>query len=476
MNKNAYELKVIIADKDLETFNITGALSPEFSLINLSSSFAVEFILEYEKIDVLIINQGIGGLSDVLKRADKKKVRVFIIGKDLKLPLDINEIRRALLSEKESRQKNNNARSIIKSLKGLFGSKKPFHRYTRDFGTSLKERNFLLNPDDAAAVPGEKDLHGSCNQGLDGKPCEHKLAINSNYQSGPGHTTVNYHEENGKGQCVEKDCQAKPVQANFLQGSGVPNLFSGPAFKGRDKDMEIRTIKQKVIILARAKGGVGSTILSIYIGKILDRSGINTLLVDLNFSEGGGDLGYYLNIPKTPNIINFTDGYSKESLKNSIIKISKNLDIIQSPPTYELSKNIDLQDIYCLTDLAKKKYHLIIFDLSDRLDDLWLGVIDLADLLVMVSDQTYGSVGRLLEIDARYLYGELDKFLIINRFQDSNSWDLIQPQIKNFLHLKDFVILREETSLKGVIEFSGLAFPALDHFNILDQKILNLLT
>ena len=89
-----------------------------------------------------------------------------------------------------------------------------------------------------------------------------------------------------------------------------------------------------------------------------------------------------------PNILNFLNGYNREALENSIIKINNNLDILQAPPTFDQSKKIELQDLYCLTDIAKKKYHLIIFDLPNQLNDLWFGVIDLADLVILISDFT----------------------------------------------------------------------------------------
>ena len=108
--------------------------------------------------------------------------------------------------------------------------------------------------------------------------------------------------------------------------------------------------------------------------------------MDLNFSEGGGDISYYLNIPRSPNILNFLNGYSKEALDNSIIRINKNLHILQPPPTFDQSKKIELQDIYCITDIAKKRYHILIIDLPNHLGDLWLGAIDLADLLILISD------------------------------------------------------------------------------------------
>ncbi|GAG65082.1 unnamed protein product, partial [marine sediment metagenome] len=236
----------------------------------------------------------------------------------------------------------------------------------------------------------------------------------------------------------------------------------------------IKTIKQKIIILSKAKGGVGSTTISIFLGYMFDK--VKTLLVDLNFSEGGGDISYYLDIPRAPNILNFIDGYNRKSLENSVIRIKKNLDILQAPPTYEMSRKVDLQDIYCLADIAKKKYHLIIFDLPNRFDDLVLGVIDLADLLIMVSDHTLGSIARLIKMNNRFIYNDLEKILIVNKYSKANRLNLFENRIEQFFNLKDFLFLDESEILRGKSEFSDFDFNNLKSFNCLTEKVFDLLT
>ena len=56
MGKEIESLKVIIADTDLKTFEELKALSDQYNTVFLSSDFAVNFILEYEKIDAVLIS------------------------------------------------------------------------------------------------------------------------------------------------------------------------------------------------------------------------------------------------------------------------------------------------------------------------------------------------------------------------------------------------------------------------------------
>jgi len=141
-----------------------------------------------------------------------------------------------------------------------------------------------------------------------------------------------------------------------------------------------------------------------------------------------------------------------------------------------MSRKVDLQDIYCLADIAKKKYHLIIFDLPNRFDDLVLGVIDLADLLIMVSDHTLGSIGRLIKMNNRFIYNDLEKILIVNKYSKANRLNLFENQIEQFFNLKDFLFLDESEILRGKSEFSDFDFNNLKSFNCLTEKVFDLLT
>ncbi|MFZ3085425.1 MAG: hypothetical protein WA097_02130, partial [Candidatus Hydromicrobium sp.] len=276
---------------------------------------------------------------------------------------------------------------------------------------------------------------------------------------------------------IKKSSDDKGINNSCFHQKNSDMEFEKKIISVQKDDIEIkkiRTIKQKIIILSKAKGGVGSTTISIFLGYMFDK--VKTLLVDLNFSEGGGDISYYLDIPRAPNILNFIDGYNRNSLENSVIRIKKNLDILQAPPTYEMSRKVDLQDIYCLADIAKKKYHLIIFDLPNRFDDLVLGVIDLADLLIMVSDHTLGSIGRLIKMNNRFIYNDLEKILIVNKYSKANGLNLFENQIEQFFNLKDFLFLDESEILRGKSEFSDFDFNNLKSFNCLTEKVFDLLT
>jgi len=457
MDKETEILKVIIADTDLKTFEELKVLSDRFNTIFLSSDFAVNFILEYEKIDIVLISNKISNLNSIIERTNKKRIKVFIIGRDVKYPIDHKEVEKVLEIEQERKiaknEKNiplfkktlkqilNGKNKIFENRKlNLIGRKNKVLNINNGNIKKIEEKNIEKKNriNKVLKIPDQKDLYLSDIENIE-KPANHM---------------INNKNSNSKNTVLKKSISDNNGSEEFKQ-----------------KNMKI--IKQKVIVLAKAKGGVGSTTIGLFLSSILE--GLSILLVDLNFSEGGGDISYYLNIPKTPNIQNFLEGYSRESLDSSVIKFKENLYILQSPPTFEQSKKIELQDIYCLVDIAKKKYHIIIIDLPNQLSDMWLGVIDLADLLILISDLSIGSIGRLLKINNKYLYKGLEKLLVFNMYSKQNGFDLLHCHVNSFFDLKEYVVIKENNTLRKKTDFSNFDFGDKQNFFNLRNKVMELL-
>jgi len=394
--KHKKQFNIIFADRNIGTFNKIAEISKDFNIINLNSSFAVNFVTEYEKIDILIIDNSIGNLDKIKKKAKKKNIIVYQIGQDLRFPLDISE-----LKEKLNKEYTNYINST-KPKKSKISEFLPIFRFRP---SSLKNNR------------------------------KNKL-------------------ENEKIQLNNKD-----------------RKFCKEASFNKDKNLVVKAIKQRTIIFLKAKGGVGSTILSIYLGYYLRK--LKTLLIDLNFLEGGGDIGYYLCKPKYPNMVNFVSDYGNKRINESIINVNENLDLLQSPPTIELSKMIDLQDIYSLVDMAKRKYDILIFDLPNIINDLFLGVIDLADILVMITDHTIGSLARLVEINSKLDYEDLIKILVINKYNNLSEETI--ETFKNLLPIENTVKINYTDMLAQKTDYSDFNFGPLLLQHKLGKKIFELL-
>jgi MinD-like ATPase involved in chromosome partitioning or flagellar assembly len=439
LNEFEGRLNVIVADVDWGTFETVSQIKRDFNFINLSSEFAVSFILEYEKVDILIISRKISNIEEITKKAVKKKSKVYIIGKDLKYPLEAIEVESLLARELE-------IKTGKESQKKILGIKESF--------TSLfKSKKHVISKPQAHI-----DRHPTNTN-------KHLVEVDKSRSNHISPGTENIESSNSE-KPLSQDEDYFAEENNFKKENNIT--------EESNINKNTKAIKQKIIIFTKAKGGVGSTILSIFLAHTFRK--MKTLLVDLNFSEGGSDAGYYLNIPKSPNMIVFTEGYNRSAMDNAIVRIADNFDLLQPPPTYELAKKMDLQDIYSLVDIAKRKYHLIIFDLPNLINEMYLGVLDIADLVIMISDNTLGSIGRLISINNRFIYEDLEKILVINRTRNGNGLAYTKNQLRQFFNLKELIFLEEDSFLNGRTDFSNFNFDILKNFDDLSNKVLDLLT
>jgi MinD-like ATPase involved in chromosome partitioning or flagellar assembly len=453
-------LKVIIADTDLETFNGLKELNERFNTIFLSSEFAVNFILEYEKIDIALISKKISNLNGIIERARKRDTKILMMGKDLKYPIEVKELEEIL--EKEYAKKKETRKKGSFNLKSIFGKLK--YRKNNFIDKKLENKTQKINQNKSDGIKKKICINnlGKISNKIQYTKVENNLKKET--------ILLDHNEVNNSSNNTNKIYQKTSSENVAASSNNISNLIDN---QNKFTQQRMKIIKQKVIILTKAKGGVGSTTMSLFLSSVL--KDFSTLLIDLNYSEGGGDISYYLGTPKSPNILNFLNGYNGEALENSIIRINNNLDILQSPPTFDQSKKIELQDLYCLTDIAKKKYHLIIFDLPNQLNDLWFGVIDLADLVILISDLTLGSIGRLLKINNRYLYKGLEKLLVFNRYQRQNGFNSLDSHISNFFELNDYIFIEEDEFLRKKVDYSNIDFNNMTKFHDFSDKVLEIL-
>jgi MinD-like ATPase involved in chromosome partitioning or flagellar assembly len=476
---NSYsDFKIILADTDFNTFNEMAKLNNDFCFINLSSDFAVNFVIEYEKIDYLLISNRINNLDKVIAKANKKKIKIFILGKDIEYPLNSNLIKDLLIKEFKKNNKDKRSSSFFNIFKNSFSfnpknwhlgvissnakkEKSKKHSKNKSFKKSTPTSNNISVEESENPKKEEND---GINLFLD---TNNIIEANNKINNIPESEIFDSKTKSRANSIFNPEIKIKKhADSNFEQFNSLN--------KTSDIGYKIKTIKQKVIAVIKAKGGVGSTTISIFLANLF--KDLKTLIIDLNFNEGGSDIGYYLDLPKTPNLMVFTEGFDRNAFLGSIYNISNNLDVIQSPSTFMQSKIIDLKDIYNLTDIARKKYDLIIFDLPNNINEFYLGVIDLADLLVMVSDCTNGSIGRLLNLNSKYIYSELEKILVINKFNSSNPLKISVENLKDYFNIENITTLGEMDILTSRSDFKTFEFNNYKGFKDLTNIAKEILT
>ena len=84
--------KIILADSGSSIFKNLGNIMDKYNFIKLSSEFAVNFIMESEKVDLIIISRNITNITKISEKASRKRIPVCIIEKDIRLPIDGKKI------------------------------------------------------------------------------------------------------------------------------------------------------------------------------------------------------------------------------------------------------------------------------------------------------------------------------------------------------------------------------------------------
>lgn len=114
--------------------------------------------------------------------------------------------------------------------------------------------------------------------------------------------------------------------------------------------------RQKIISVLRAKGGVGCSVIALGLAYLLSKE-IKVLLIDLNLSEGGGDLTYYLNLPEYPHMGLFSD-----DLETCVVNVEPNFYVLQAPRNVSGEK----EKVGQIINLARQDYDAVVIDLPNR--------------------------------------------------------------------------------------------------------------
>ena len=244
-------------------------LNDDFCFINLSSDFAVNFVIEYEKVDYLLISNRMNNLDKLISKANKKKIKIFIIGKDIEYPLNCNFVKDFLIKEILKNEKNNINRDFRDNFKKFFVSN--YRKMNQSFflkniemkkekaitkKRSIKKNIFTINNVPRAANKISEDSIKNIKQNSDmiAENLGKKSLNNLNKQR-------IYNSEIIQNNDLNPEIKLKK---HFDNGS----FRTIPLDKANKTECQIRTIKQKVIAVIKAKGGVGSTIISIFLSTL----------------------------------------------------------------------------------------------------------------------------------------------------------------------------------------------------------------
>jgi pilus assembly protein CpaE len=196
----------------------------------------------------------------------------------------------------------------------------------------------------------------------------------------------------------------------------------------------------QIISVLGPKGGAGKTTIAVNLGIGLMRLLPNKKVLIVDASTFFGDVGVFLNTRSQYSIIDFAnmavvpEEIDAQVVDQIVAPHESGVRLLVAPTNPGDAPPISMQTMINMLDYLKTKYDYVIVDTSTTFDDVLAGVIQGADLLVLVTEPTMPAVK-----DTRIMFGELQAagfrmanvLLVVNKL-DRNS-KITAEQISNYL-------------------------------------------
>ncbi len=187
------------------------------------------------------------------------------------------------------------------------------------------------------------------------------------------------------------------------------------------KDMLVgRPPLGRVLAFYGAKGGVGTTTIAINVAIALQRElGRRVCLVDANLQFGDHRVFMDLGLDRK-SIVDVVSAPSIDAdlLRGVMVEHDSKIDLLLAPPSPETAELVTKEHLATIIDVLRGMYDYVVVDVDKRLDDLNLGVFDMAEhvYVVMTADLSCLKNVRLVLETLGHIGYEGDRIkLILNR-------------------------------------------------------------
>jgi pilus assembly protein CpaE len=164
------------------------------------------------------------------------------------------------------------------------------------------------------------------------------------------------------------------------------------------------------------KGGSGCTTVAVNLGVSLAESGNSTILVDGSLQFG--DVAVMLDLKSSSTIIDLVDRITEleyDLVSSVVTSHGSGLKILLAPPRPEMAELVTEGHIKKLLQTLRQMYDYIIIDTTSSLNDVSLAMLDVADRIVLVTQQNLPSlknVSRFYDLCQELDY-PIDKIMLV---------------------------------------------------------------
>lgn len=197
----------------------------------------------------------------------------------------------------------------------------------------------------------------------------------------------------------------------------TPRRAQRPSPNGPVEEEEVEP-EGHVLAVFSPKGGSGCTTIAINTAVSLARRGHRTVLVDGSLQFG--DVSVMLNMKTMTSIVDVSEreGEIDADLVSSVVQLHRSgLNVLLAPPRPEMADVINEKHVKNILAALRQSYDFVVVDTSSYLTDVVLALLDMADRIILVTQQNLASlknVSRFFDLTESLSYEAQKIWLVVN--------------------------------------------------------------
>jgi pilus assembly protein CpaE len=176
--------------------------------------------------------------------------------------------------------------------------------------------------------------------------------------------------------------RAKGSQTRIAASSAVSGVMSGAAVMAPSS-------KGKIITVYSPKGGTGCTTIAVNLAVALNNEATRVVIVDANLQFG--DVAVFVNEQGKNTVLDLSprvDELDPDIVEETLIRHeASGLRILAAPQRPEMAEKVSADQFVRVVQYLQQLYAYVVVDTASILTDAVLGVIDVSDVILMVTTQ-----------------------------------------------------------------------------------------
>jgi pilus assembly protein CpaE len=189
--------------------------------------------------------------------------------------------------------------------------------------------------------------------------------------------------------------------------------------KDGDSGSGVEQSEGNILAVFSPKGGAGCTTIAINTAVSLAKQNFRTVLVDGSLQFG--DVEVMLHMKPMTSIVDVSDQNTEldSDLISSVVQLHRSgVHVLLAPPRPEMAEEVNEKSIKRLLEALRFNYDFVIVDTSSYLTEVSLAILDIADRVILVTQQSLPSlksIKRFFDLSDNLEYEKGKVWLVVNR-------------------------------------------------------------